>query len=212
MRHRVISANGRHRRGFTLSEMLVVLGILVTVTALAQPALRGALGDNRLRSAAKLVRVELAKARLRAMQSGIAQSFRYQLGKNRFQIVPAVAVAATERSRLGRQPGREDIRPATSVRQPIAAGGARTDGTLDELPSQELPDGICFEPAADDPLAAPVGAEEGWSDPIVFYPNGRTENAHIRIKGERNAVVDVLLRGLTGVATAGKPRHEEEVR
>ena len=54
--------------------------------------------------------------------------------------------------------------------------------------------------------------EEGWSDPIVFYPNGRTENAHIRIKGERNAVVDVSLRGLTGVATAGKPRHEEEVR
>ncbi len=190
--------------------MLVVLGILVTVTALAQPALRGALGDNRLRSAATVVRVELAKARLRAMQSGIAQSFRYQLGKNRFQIVPAVAVEATQRDRSGRRS--DDIRPATSVRQPIAAGGARTDGTLEELASQELPEGICFEPAADDPLAAPVGAEEGWSDPIVFYPNGRTENAHIRIKGERNAVVDVLLRGLTGVATAGKPRHEEEVR
>ena len=60
--------------------------------------------------------------------------------------------------------------------------------------------------------AAVVADEEGWSDPIVFYPNGRTENAHIRIKGERNAVVDVSLRGLTGVATAGKPRHEEEVR
>ena len=212
MTHRVNSANARHRRGFTLSEMLVVLGILVTVTALAQPALRGALGDNRLRSAAKLVRVELAKARLRAMQSGIAQHFRYKLGKNRFQIVPAVAVEATERNRSGRQTSRDDIRPAGNVRQPIAVGGARADGTADELPSQELPDGICFEQAAGDLLVAPVGAEEGWSVPIVFYPNGRTENAHIRIKGERNAVVDVSLRGLTGVATAGKPRHEEEVR
>jgi prepilin-type N-terminal cleavage/methylation domain-containing protein len=211
MTHRVNSATGRHRRGFTLSEMLVVLGILVTVTALAQPALRGALGDNRLRSAAKLVRVELAKARLRAMQSGIAQHFRYQLGKNRFQIVPAVAVEAAERDRPGRQSSRDEVRPATRVRQPIAAG-ARKDGTVEELPSQELPDGICFEQAAGDLLTAPVGAEEGWSVPIVFYPNGRTENAHIRIKGERNAVVDVSLRGLTGVATAGKPRHEEEVR
>ena len=55
-----------------------------------------ALGDSRLRSAAKLVRVELAKARLKAMQSGIAQQFRYQLGKNRFQIVPAVAVEQAE--------------------------------------------------------------------------------------------------------------------
>ena len=210
MTQRVNSANGRHRRGFTLSEMLVVLGILVTVTALAQPALRGALGDNRLRSAAKLVRVELAKARLRAMQSGIAQSFRYQLGKNRFQIMPAVAVEATQRDRSGRRS--DDFRPAAGVRQPAVAGGVRADGVVEELPSQELPEGICFEPAADDPLAVPFAGEEGWSDPIVFYPNGRTENAHIRIKGERNAVVDVSLRGLTGVATAGKPRHEEEVR
>ena len=212
MKHRVNSANDRHRRGFTLSGMLVVLGILVTVTALAQPALRGALGDSRLRSAAKLVRVELAKARLRAMQSGIAQHFRYQLGKNRFQIVPAVAVEATERSLSGRQGSRDDIRPAGNLRHPVATDTSRAEGTAEGLPSQELPEGICFEPAANDPLAAPVAGEEGWSDPIVFYPNGRTENAHIRIKGERNAVVDVSLRGLTGVATAGKPRHEEEVR
>jgi prepilin-type N-terminal cleavage/methylation domain-containing protein len=212
MTHRVNSANGRNRRGFTLSEMLVVLGILVTVTALAQPALRGALGDSRLRSAAKLVRVELAKARLRAMQSGIAQHFRYQLGKNRFQIVPALALEATERGIAGRPTNRDDIRPSKNLRQPVAASGPGPEGTADELPSQELPEGICFEPAADDPLAAPVVGEEGWSQPIVFYPNGRTENAQIRIKGERNAVVDVSLRGLTGVATAGKPRHEEDVR
>jgi len=212
MAHRVISANSRHRRGFTLSEMLVVLGILVTVTALAQPALRGALGDSRLRSAAKLVRVELAKARLRAMQSGIAQHFRYQLGKNRFQIVPAVAVETTERGLSGRQASGDNIKPATNPRQRAATDASRAGGTAEQLPSQELPEGICFEPAANDPLAAPVAGEEGWSDPIVFFPNGRTENAHIRIKGERNAVVDVSLRGLTGVATAGKPRHEEEVR
>jgi prepilin-type N-terminal cleavage/methylation domain-containing protein len=209
--HRVISTNGRHRRGFTLSEMLVVLGILVTVTALAQPALRGALGDNRLRSAAKLVRVELAKARLRAMQSGIAQHFRYQLGKNRFQIVPAEAVETNKPDHSARRTSRDDVRPAMGSRQPVAAG-ARSDGALAELSAQELPEGICFEPAAGDLLTAPVGGEEGWSVPIVFYPNGRTENAHIRIKGERNAVVDVQLRGLTGVATAGKPRHEEEMR
>ena len=35
--------SGNNRRGFTLSEMLVVLGVLVVVTALAQPAMRGAM-------------------------------------------------------------------------------------------------------------------------------------------------------------------------
>jgi prepilin-type N-terminal cleavage/methylation domain-containing protein len=208
---RVNATSGRRRSGFTLSEMLVVLGILVTVTALAQPALRGALGDSRLRSAAKLVRVELSKARLRAMQSGIAQQFRYQLGKNRFQIVPAVAVEQAEPGRTGRQTGRDGVRPARTDRQRVTAE-AGAAGAPEELPSQELPDGICFEPAVDEPLAVVAGSEEGWSDPIVFYPNGRTKNAQIRIKGERNTVVDVSLRGLTGVATAGKPRHEEELR
>ncbi len=142
------------------------------------------------------------------MQSGIAQQFRYQLGKNRFQIVPA-AVEQAEADRTGRQSSRDDVRPARADRQRVAAAGA---GGADELPSLELPDGICFEPALDEPLAVAAPSEEGWSDPIVFYPNGRTKNAQIRIKGERNTVVDVSLRGLTGVATAGKPRHEEELR
>ena len=77
------------RGGFTLSEVLVVLGVIVTVTALAQPALRATLDDSRLRSAARQVRTELAKTRLRAMQSGVAQRFRFQEGKNRFEVAAA---------------------------------------------------------------------------------------------------------------------------
>ncbi len=38
--------------GYTLSEVLLVLGVIATVAALAQPALRSSLGDSRLRSAA----------------------------------------------------------------------------------------------------------------------------------------------------------------
>jgi prepilin-type N-terminal cleavage/methylation domain-containing protein len=93
----------RQRRGFTLSEMLVVLGILVVITAVAQPAIRATLSDNRLRSAGRQVRIELAKARLKAVQSGVAQRFRYQLGKNRFEVVPLSAHEAgtTERGAQG---------------------------------------------------------------------------------------------------------------
>ncbi len=77
------------RGGYTLSEMLVVLGVLVVVAALAQPALRSALGDSRLRSASRQVAAALAKARLKAMQSGVAHRFRYQVGKSRFEVAPA---------------------------------------------------------------------------------------------------------------------------
>lgn len=200
------------RHGFTLSEMLVVLGILVVITAVAQPAIRATLSDNRLRSAAKQVRVELAKARLKAVQSGVAQRFRYQVGKNRFEVAPLSA-------------GIEELSPRGSAGRGSAGNAAseRLVETVDNQPAEEscgqsLPDGVCFaedfttQPLDPAPTEVVPTDEEGWSSPIVFYPNGRTANAHIKLKGERNAVVDVSLRGLTGAATASKPRHEEEVR
>jgi type II secretion system protein H len=195
------------RSGFTLSEMLVVLGIMVVFTALAQPAMRGALGDSRLRSAAKLIRVELAKTRHKAIQSGVAQRFRYQTGKNRFEISPAMHDDSQQRVASHAESDRRHA-PVTRrddrVAEPVGPG--------EETLQQSLPEGIRFDDA---PSATPVdraGAEEGWSEPIVFHPNGRAEDAHIRLKGDRNAVVEVSLRGLTGVATAGRPRHEEEMR
>jgi prepilin-type N-terminal cleavage/methylation domain-containing protein len=195
------------RSGFTLSEMLVVLGVMVVFTALAQPAMRGALSDSRLRSAAKLVRVELAKTRLKAIQSGVAQRFRYQAGKNRFEISPALRDDSQQR--LARHADRDRRRPPAPRRDDRAAEPV---GHGEETLQQSLPEGIHFD---DLPSASPAdraGAEEGWSEPIVFHPNGRTEDAHIRLKGDRNAVVEVSLRGLTGVATASRPRHEEELR
>jgi prepilin-type N-terminal cleavage/methylation domain-containing protein len=183
------------RHGYTLSEMLVVLSVLVTVTALSQPALREALSDSRLRSAAKQVRVELAKARLKAMKTGIALQFRYKLGQGRFEVGPKLLDEVATRPRADRDPRR----------------GKTSDPAAEAVVEQDLPQGVSFE--HDEPeevQRAPAVGENGWSDPIVFYPNGRTENAHIRLKGEHHAFIEVSLRGLTGVATSGKPRHEEE--
>ena len=192
------------RAGFTLSEMLVVLGVLVVVTALAQPAIRATLSENRLRSAAKQVRVELVKARLKAVQSGVAQRFRYQVGKNVFEVAPAQAEVETAAAR-GLAGRRE-----SEIDQSAPAGGVH----LEESGEQTLPDGVCFaeELTIEPDEEQPAVDEEGWSPPIVFYPNGRTANASIRLKGDGNSVVDVSLRGLTGMATASKPRHEEGVR
>ncbi|MBI3836469.1 MAG: prepilin-type N-terminal cleavage/methylation domain-containing protein [Planctomycetia bacterium] len=193
-------ANDRiSRKGYTLSEMLVVLSVLVTVTALSQPALREALSDSRLRSAAKQVRVELAKTRLKAMKSGVALQFRYKLGQSRFEIAPTSL--ADGHGRAGARIDRDRQRDET------------TDPVLESVVEQDLPQGVSFElEDQGDVQAVAAVSEDGWSDPIVFYPNGRTENAHIRLKGEHRAFVEVSLRGLTGVATASKPRHEEELR
>jgi prepilin-type N-terminal cleavage/methylation domain-containing protein len=189
------------RRGYTLSEVLLVLGVIATVAALAQPALRSSLGDSRLRSAARQIRTELAKTRLRAMQSGTAHRFRYQVEKNCFEIAPAEYDEHDE-----------SASPA-AVENDWAEVASKTESDSEtpkadnEAVVHELPEGVLFEPVEEVRTAAVD--EQGWSQPIVFYPNGRAADAKIRLRGERDAVVDVSLRGLTGVATASRPRHQK---
>jgi prepilin-type N-terminal cleavage/methylation domain-containing protein len=202
------------RRGYTLSEVLLVLGVIAGVAALAQPALRSSLGDSRLRSAARQVRTELAKARLKAMQSGLAQCFRYQLDNRKFEVVPAETMA----DELNGSASADDtfLQQTASLDQTAGSQTANsglqseTEPAVAKVVQQDLPDGVMFDPV-EEHLTAAVD-EEGWSDPIVFYPNGRAADATIRLRGERGAVVDVSLRGLTGVATASKPRHEKAIQ
>ena len=63
-----------------------------------------------------------------------------------------------------------------------------------------------------DPVSSPGGmsGEEQWSVPIVFYPNGRTSNARIRLTDQGEYYVDVSLRGLTGGARISKIRRWQE--
>lgn len=194
------------RRGYTLSEVLLVLGVIATVAALAQPALRSSLGDSRLRSAARQIRTELAKTRLRAMQSGTAQRFRYQVEHNCFEIAPADFDA--DEFNAGTEPsGKLATEPVPTDRAVAADGAGPAALPGSQAVQRELPEGVLFDPA-EAHLTAVID-EEGWSAPIVFYPNGRAADATIRLRGERGTVVDVSLRGLTGVATASKPRHEK---
>jgi len=52
-----------------------------------------------------------------------------------------------------------------------------------------------------------------WSEPILFLPNGRTEDATIRLSGPRDFYVDLKIRGLTGAISYTAPfriRQEED--
>lgn len=44
-----------------------------------------------------------------------------------------------------------------------------------------------------------------WSPPILFFPNGRTSNATIRLWTRNNGYIEVTLRGATGQVTLSKP-------
>jgi len=57
--------------------------------------------------------------------------------------------------------------------------------------------------------ASGAAGEAGWSEPIVFHPNGRCSSATIRLErwdGARCYAIDLSLRGLTGGVLVGRLR------
>ncbi len=199
------------RRGYTLVEMLIVLAVLVALVSLSWPAVRGMLGKGELREAAKQVRVALLKARLGAIESGVAQSFRCLPGTERFEVSPLPTSLDEEKTGA---PSRS--RQRASENEPIQGF---------------LPKGVIFaeydprhDPGSDSSVAAPVSplraAEErsavrahddaNWSAPIVFFPNGRSANARIRLAAARGLWIEVTLRGTTGATRIGPLQRLEE--
>src|SRR5262245_50934499 len=83
-RHRSSSS----RRAFTLLEVMLVMGILVAVAAIAWPSITRAYESVRLRKAADQVQAGLARARVEAMSSGVTQVFRFEPNSPRYTITP----------------------------------------------------------------------------------------------------------------------------
>lgn len=167
------------RQGYTLLEMLIVVGIIAMVVALSWPALRRPLAKGEVRNAAKQLRVALSRTRLEAIRSGTAQEFRYEPGTGRFEIAArSTAEGSGGFTPVAQEGFGEDV---------IAA----EDLGVERSEVRELPDGVRF--SGDSPGAGL----------ILFYPNGRTFNAHFRLHGQYSYYVDVRLRGLTGTSTIG---------
>lgn len=69
-----------------------------------------------------------------------------------------------------------------------------SDSELRESVSPPNPDGWSLEPEAPQ-----------WSEPIFFFPNGRTSNANFAVcTPESRRYIDVSVRGLTGTARIGQ--------
>jgi len=205
------------RRGYTLMEMLFVQGIIVVLVTMSWPALRHSLSKNRLRNAARSVCVELAHARLEAIETGNSHEFRYQPNTGRYEIRQNAAPLdeGTESPFLDSS--------FSSDTMPRSADDDATGQDEQFLHSGQLPEGIHFvdvvgeeDSLLDDDVSHEEPAhdlrtdDDGWSEPVIFYPSGTTTTTSLRISGSRGFYVDVRLRGLTGVATIGElQRHEE---
>jgi Tfp pilus assembly protein FimT len=221
-----VSCGIRHSalRGLTLIEVMLTLCLLVIMGAMALPQFEKAFSNHRLRKAADLVRTQWCKARVEAMNTGCLRVFRYEIDSNHFRVEGPTGMMA--------DPSATDAVQIILRDNARSAGNNANLGGIVDYQDKTLPKGISFAlgmteadtrsalvasqlasggigsannmPAAG---AAPDGNEfvapGGWSDPIFFYPDGTTSSARLVLKNKDGRMIELLLRGLTGVVKVG---------
>ena len=173
--------------------MLLVLALMSALAALAIPSFQGPLADRRLRSAAEHVRAAWLTARSEAMTSGQIYMFRFE--------------PETADYTIGPWEGGDPLEAAS-----VASSELGATPTV-------LPEGVTFVGgvALQDTRSAAAGADAGASaaggssaPPVLFYTDGSTSTAELRLAHEIGLGVTLSMRGLTGVVTMGDTYPLEE--
>ena len=209
--------------GFTLLELLLVLTLLVVVGGIVSQSLRGPIESQRLRRSSELLRIALGRARVKAMQSGQTQVFRYEIAGRRYQTQPLALDSEASEWGLDAFDQSDELAQINDPNNPdvFSATRAKQVNTLAELRYQ-LPEGIVFQQGAteldlrmslaQEELAALDQTMQNWSQPILFYPDGSTSEARLFLSNQAGQrFIAIRLRSLTGIPVVSGVLSPEEL-
>ncbi|QDU45411.1 hypothetical protein Mal52_39050 [Symmachiella dynata] len=208
LRPRYHQTSRRHRGGFTLLEVLLVLTLLIVISAVIWPSLGRMFSRQNMERAQSDVQVLLAAARIRATEAGASYQFRYEVGGRRYVLVPAdgaelVAVADT---------------PGTDLATAASEAWKRS-GELPESVTFQLPAGLSTD-AGGEPISAELLtglldtdalSRVAWGPAILFHPDGTASDSIFLIVDDVNdESTTITVRGLTGASHATATLVEEQ--
>lgn len=187
-------------------ELMLVLAILTMVGALAIPRMTDMLERQKLRGAANDLRLEWDAARITAMRTGQSQVFSCVPGSGAYSIRPLMMVS--DATNVGQ--GATVMTSSGAAAQTTDTGLlTAADPSLEQ--SEQLEETISFVSCVvAGNLRAYTTAQESQStgsgevntqnmgQTVIFYPDGSTSTAEVRIQNQRGDVRGVQIRGLTG--------------
>lgn len=177
-----------NRSAFTLIELLLVLAVVIVVLSLASPSINRMFQRTALDRGADRVRAAMGEARVSAMKEGDVYAVFVARGDNWFDVGPFAN-------------SRDQITRANRDQSYVNVQG--NSGFEDNM----LPRGIRFATTevSSDSRAAEVLSGTGGSggkglQQVLFYPDGTSQDASIVMQNEIGGIVEVQLRGLTGLS------------
>ncbi|MDX1926955.1 MAG: prepilin-type N-terminal cleavage/methylation domain-containing protein [Pirellulaceae bacterium] len=200
--HRVITTC---RNGFTLLELMLVLAIIAAIGAITFPAFSNVFERQRLQASAEKIRLELDRARLLAMRTGQAQMFECAIGQGKFSVHPL----SQQSDLTNTGDGAKVVTQFGVVAETTESGvlmAAEPNALTGDV--KDLEEKITFVSCvvatdsraynlAQQSMAGQVSTAN-VGQVIIFYPDGSTSNAEVRLQNSRGEVRAVRLRGLTG--------------
>jgi Tfp pilus assembly protein FimT len=174
----------------------MVIGIVVTIAAIAIPNIDALFSDARLDASADMIRARLADARSMAMEQNQPIRFGFVSGSGKFQIAPDASNVWNSGATSGvveeddRMTGEllEGIVFGTDARSVSGASGSSSSGTW-QVGGVFLPDGSA---------RGPVNPDGTSSDDVTFYYGTAGSSP-----------MAVHLRGVTGTARIYDPSTTE---
>lgn len=178
------------RVGFTLLEILLVVGLMLVLAVAVLPSLRQAVGKGPLQKFSQQFREITSDARTAAIDTGLTYQVRFEIGGQYFVAIPldpateSLAGETTDENSAGVVPKSVgQMYETLTFRAPegVDLSGERLD--------RELFDGL--------PDAGKL-ADAVWSPAIRYYPDGSSTDTVLEISDDRKQAVSISIRGLTG--------------
>ncbi len=184
------------RRAVTLIEVMLVLAILTSLSALAYPSVAMMLEQLAMDEAVSPVRIHLAGTRVRALDTGVTWQFRFEPGGRRYVAVPYEfdEIEGDEQQ----QQSQLEMLPRVSGQLPegfsFVSADLATSGT--EALDEQAVAGLIDQSQV---------LEASWSPPLLFFSDGTSRTASFDIVNEQNQSRRLSIRSLTGSVTLRDP-------
>jgi len=180
-------------RGYTLLELLLVLGIMIILAGITMPMALDTLDTHRLRASADRVQGAFADARNQAIRSGNEVAFYYQTGFRTFFVLEFNPLIPKP---LPPVPDEQWTRDSTSdIRSNVLEMGVRFAGANVSPDSRSQVSQVTDVPNY---------------QRILFYPDGTAQPARVFLINETGAGIRVELRSLTGTSLVSEILSAED--
>ncbi len=191
------------RTAFTLLELLLTLAVLAAIAAVSIPQVGLLMGDRRLVRAGDQLRVEMTRLRVDSMRQGRVMMLEAMIEGTSIRIKPFYSTTdATEAfDQTGSQSGL--LSGATQGVVTAVTADPNVEETV-ELPEDVVVSAVGVVSAAramEIEQLTLANQSEGWSRPILFYPDGSTSTAAVTLSNPTLGKVIVKIRGITGDVT-----------